>query len=67
MQGELKGGDIKNRNSFKPNPSYYNIHTKKKIERLFARGVLSVETLGLNTLCKGCSSHTTLVRLLYPR
>ena len=23
--------------------------------------------LGLNTLCRGCSSHTTLVRLLYPR
>ena len=23
--------------------------------------------LGLNTLCRGCSSHTTLVELLYPR
>ena len=40
---------------------------KKKIERLLARGVLSVEVLGLNTLCRGCSSHTTLVGLLYPR
>ena len=39
---------------------------KKKIERLLARkGVLSGGTLGLNTLCRGCSSHTTLVGLLY--
>ena len=45
----------------------FTIHTKKKIERLLARkGVLSGGTLGLNTLCRGCSSHTTLVGLLYP-
>ena len=30
------------------------------------KGVLSGGVLGLNTLCKGCSSHTTLVGLLYP-
>ena len=44
------------------------IHTQK-IERLLARkGVLSGGVLGLNTLCRGCSSHTTttLVGLLYP-
>ena len=40
----------------------------KKIERFLARkSVLSSGVLGLNTMCKGCSSHTTLVRLLYPR
>ena len=40
---------------------------KKKIERFLARkGVLSGGVLGLNTLCRGRSSHTTLVRLLYP-
>ena len=40
---------------------------KKKIEKFLARkGVLSGGALGLNTLCKGCSSHTTLVGLLYP-
>ena len=40
----------------------------KKIERFFAKkGVLFYRVLGLNTLCKGCSSHTTFVRLLYPR
>ena len=44
----------------------YTIHTKKKIERFLARnGVLSGGVLGLNTLCKGCSSYTTLVGLLY--
>ena len=38
-----------------------------KIERFLARkGVLSGRALGLNTLCRGCSSHTTLVGLLYP-
>ena len=43
----------------------YTIHTHK-IERLLARkGVLSGGALGLNTLCRGCSSHTTLVGLLY--
>ena len=30
------------------------------------KGVLSGGVLGLNTLCRGRSSHTTLVRLLYP-
>ena len=45
----------------------FTIHTKK-IERLLARkGVLSGGALGLNTLCRGYSSHTTLVGLLYPR
>ena len=29
------------------------------------KGVLSSGVLGLNTLCRGCSCHTTLVRLLY--
>ena len=29
-------------------------------------GCSSNGALGLNTLCRGCSSHTTLVRLLYP-
>ena len=39
----------------------------QKIERFLARkGVLSGGALGLNTLCRGCSSHTTLVGLLYP-
>ena len=28
--------------------------------------VLSSGALGLNTLCRGCSSHTILVGLLYP-
>ena len=31
------------------------------------KGVLFGGVLGLNTLCRGCSSHTTLVGLLYPR
>ena len=40
---------------------------KKKIERFLARkGVLSGGVLGLNTLCRGRSSHTILIRLLYP-
>ena len=40
----------------------------KKIERFFAKkGVLFYGVLGMNTLCKGCSSHTTFVRLLYPK
>ena len=39
----------------------------KKIERFLARkGVLFGGVLGLNILYKGCSSHTTLVGLLYP-
>ena len=43
-------------------------YTLKKIERFLARkGVLSGGVSGLNTLCRGCSSHTTLVGLLYPR
>ena len=40
----------------------------KKIKRILARkGVISGGDLGLNTLCRGRSSHTTLVGLLYPR
>ena len=43
----------------------YNTH-KEKIERFLARkGVLSGGALSLNTLCRGCFSHTTLVGLLY--
>ena len=39
---------------------------KKKIERFLARkGVLSGGALSLNTLCRGCSRHTTLAGLLY--
>ena len=39
---------------------------KKKIERFLARkGVLFGGVLGLNTLCIGCSRHTTLAGLLY--
>ena len=50
-KGEVKGRGIKN----------------EKIERFLTRkGVLSVGALNLNTLCRGCSSHTTLVGLLYP-
>ena len=45
---------------------FYNTQ-KEKIERFLARkGVLSNGGLGLNTFCRGCSSHTTLVELLYP-
>ena len=44
----------------------HNTH-KEKIERFLARkGVLFGGVLGLNTLCRDCSSHTTLVGLLYP-
>ena len=40
----------------------------KKIERFFAKkSVLFYGVLGLNTLCRGCSSHMTFVGLLYPR
>ena len=49
------------------NPEIANILTLKKIERFLARkGVFSGGILGLNTLCKGCSNHTTFVELLYP-
>ena len=41
---------------------------KKKIERFLAsKGVLSGGVLGLNALCKGYSSHTIVVGLLYPK
>ena len=30
------------------------------------KGVIFGGVLGLNTLCKGCSSHITFVGLLYP-
>jgi len=44
----------------------FAIYTKK-IEGFLARkGVLSGGDLRLRTLWKGCSSHTTLVGLLYP-
>ena len=43
-------------------------YTQKKKKRFLARkDVLSDGVLGLNTLCRGCSIHTKLVRLLYPR
>ena len=42
-------------------------YTHTKIKRFLAKkGVLSGGALGLNTLCRCCSSHTTLVGLLYP-
>ena len=45
----------------------YTPKKKKKIERFLAKnGVLSGGVLGLNTLCRSRSSHTTLVGLLYP-
>ena len=34
---------------------------------LAKKSVLSGGALDLNTLCRGCSSHMTLVGLLYPR
>ena len=41
------------------------IHAKQ-IERFFAKNnILSSGVLGLNTLCKDCSSHMTFVGLLY--
>ena len=44
----------------------YTKKKKKKIERFLAKkGVLSGGVLGLNILCRGCTSHTTLVELLY--
>ena len=47
----------------------FTIHKRKNREILGKEGcsgVLSGGALGLNTLCRGCSSHTTLVGLLYP-
>ena len=45
----------------------YTQKKKEKKERFLARnGVLSGGALGLNTLHINCSSHTTLVGLLYP-
>ena len=41
------------------------IYTKKKKMFLTRNGVLSGGVLGLNTLCRGCSSHTIFVGLLY--
>ena len=41
-------------------------YTLKEKKRFLAReGVLSGGILGLNTLCRGCSNHMTLVGLLY--
>ena len=42
-------------------------YTQKKKRFLARKDVLSDGVLGLNTLCRGCSIHTKLVRLLYPR
>ena len=45
----------------------HTLKKKEKIERFLVRkGVLSGGALDLNTLCRGHSSHTTLVGLLYP-
>ena len=47
---------------------YIYIYRERERERerfLARKGVLSGGVLGLNTLCKGCSNHTTLVGLLY--
>ena len=52
-KGEVKSGGIKNGN--------------ESVSWMARKGVLSGGTLGLNTLCRSCSSHTTLVGLLYPR
>ena len=77
-KGKVKSGGIKIGNESAIEPInrliqtqskllQHTIHTQK-IERLLARnGVLSGGSLGLNTLCRGCSSHMTLVGLLYPR
>ena len=54
-KGEVKGGGIKIGNK---SASWILLLAKK--------GVLSSGALDLNTLCRGCSSHTTLVGLLYP-
>ena len=44
----------------------YTPKKKKKIERFLARkGLFSSGALGLNTLYRGYSSHTTFVELLY--
>ena len=43
----------------------HTIHTQKTQRLLARKGVLSGGVLGLNTLCRGCSSHTTLVGLSY--
>ena len=65
-KGEVKGGGIKNELIQTQSKLLQYTLKKKKIERFLARkGVLSGRVLGLNTLCRGCSSHTTLVGLLY--
>ena len=38
---------------------------KIRLDTCARKGVLSSGALGLNTFCRGCSSHTTLVGLLY--
>ena len=44
----------------------HTIHTKKKNREILGKeGCSFGGVLGLNTLCRGCSSHTTLVGLLY--
>ena len=39
---------------------------KIRLDTCARKGVLSSGALGLNTLCRGCSNHMTLVGLLYP-
>ena len=74
-KGEVKGGGIKNENEsaswilLLDSPfriitisiGEYGLSAKKGV---FSNGALGA--LGLNTLCRGCSNHTTLVGLLYP-
>ena len=43
----------------------YTLKKEKKKRFLAREGVLSSGVLGLNTLCRGCSNHMTLVGLLY--
>ena len=75
-KGKVKSGGIKIGNESAIEPINRLIQTqskllqhtihKEKIERFLARkGVLSGGVLSLNTLYRGCSSHTTLVGLLY--
>ena len=52
-KAEVKGGGIKIGN--------------ESASWMTRKGVLFGGALGLNTLCRSCSSHTTLVGLLYPR
>ena len=44
----------------------YNTHKEKIKIFLSRKSVLLGGALSLNTLCRDCSGHTTLVGLLYP-